>query len=910
MAQIKLQAAHPSCDACMLYANCRTPFMSFHWLAESPPTSTTNRPIMIIGEAPGTREDWMGIPFVTRKDFAERNIQPGAGDLLWKELKRIGIKRSDCAVQNAVRCHPEDNKMPTKAVGHCRQFLLDDIELIKPRAILLLGAKACDSVLKKKVIGKSRMQKFSYTMKDGTDIPVTCAFHPAYVLRNQNQMQRFQGDLKFFKQVLDGKEKTSKPDALLYPTFEQLKEYLEYFKTCGRTVAFDFETNTLQPALGNYRVLCCGFSDGRKTIVIPLDINWLLRNCFLGASGGLYSRFGHRLIRGQLLKFVKKFLEDPMIKKCAQNAKYDMHVAKYGLDIDVQGVVSDTMLLHSFLYPIEGGHDLDNIASELLGTGKHKDLVKKYIGEGKHPEKWLTIPYHVLAEYCAQDAYVTACVEHKMQFRVASLDRIQQRQIDSGAKISRRMPSSVYGDIIMPGMHALYQVERHGILIDVKYNAELSTTLEDDISKLLYKIRSTPTVRKFENDRYKPVLAEEKKRMRDGKRKRQAGVMQRKFQETLFKPSSSQQMAELLYGDDYFDLTPNERQVSQATGSISTAAEWIDELVATTNSGIVKAFCKDVQEYKSLRTEKSTFVDRLLEFTDKDNRVHSSFHQGRARTGRLSSSDPNLQNVKRGSRVRTQFIAAPGHKLINLDYSQIELRVLAAFAQDKRMIEMFNSGHDIHEETARGILGVKGDVSEDQRVSAKGVNFGVIYGESAWGLAKQLGKSQDVCQDFISRWFAQFPEVAYWQARVKEFAIKYGKVFTMFGRSRTIENAKLKPKYGDKDAYKLQQEALRMAINTPVQGTASDFCVIALTFLVKEFASGRWTPHIPNVVSTVHDSIILEVPTNGCNSVARYAKGIMERTPLGFLKNQFDNIPIVVDVSIGDTWGSLKEVIL
>ena len=245
--------------------------------------------------------------------------------------------------------------------------------------------------------------------------------------------------------------------------------------------------------------------------------------------------------------------------------------------------------------------------------------------------------------------------------------------------------------------------------------------------------------------------------------------------------------------------------------------------------------------------------------------------------------------------------------LIEADYSQIELRGLAAFSQDETLKGIYKDGRDLHSETARSALNIPlhEAVPKEDRTFAKGVNFGVIYGETAWGLARQLNKPVDEAERFIENFFTMFPQAREWIERVQAFARKHGRVYTMFGRWRTLENARIKPH--TEEETRLYEEAMRQASNAPIQGTASDICQVSAIELEKQFA--LLPPTIEaSLVSTVHDSLLVECRQGKESVVIRLMREVMTTAPLVWIADQWGDVPIVVDFKVGTTWGDAVEV--
>jgi DNA polymerase I len=304
-----------------------------------------------------------------------------------------------------------------------------------------------------------------------------------------------------------------------------------------------------------------------------------------------------------------------------------------------------------------------------------------------------------------------------------------------------------------------------------------------------------------------------------------------------------------------------------------------------------------IMEYRELAKLKSTYLDTLPNLINKTTgRIHTSFNQTVAATGRLSSSDPNLQNIpirtELGNKVRQAFVAEPGHVLLSADYSQIELRIVASLADDKSMIEIFRQGEDIHRATAAKIHGLnESEVTKTIRNTAKEVNFGVLYGMGSRGLAQRTGISQDEARAFIDKYFETFSGVANYIEETKVLAAKLGYAETLFGRRRYLPELK-------SGMPQVRAAAERMAVNMPIQGTAADLMKLAMIEVHKELPKLKTSSRM---ILQVHDELVLEVPQEEINRVAVFVKEAME----GVTKLK---VPIEVHVSAGPNWGQMETI--
>ena len=531
-----------------------------------------------------------------------------------------------------------------------------------------------------------------------------------------------------------------------------------------------------------------------------------------------------QLKRDWVLAQLKPWLEDDSKAKVGQNLKYDQSVlARYG--IALKGVRFDTMLESYVLNSVASRHDMDSLALKYLGqkTISFEDIA----GKGAKQLTFNQIELEKAAQYAAEDADITLQLHQKLW---------PQLQQHSGLV-------SVLRDIEMPLVDILSRIERYGVLIDSSLLAKQSEQLANRIAEL-------------------EQLAYE-----------QAGKP--------FNLSSPKQLQEILFeqmGLPVLKKTP--------TGAPSTAEEVLAELA------LEYEFPKLITEHRGLSKLKSTYTDKLPKMQHPlSGRVHTSYHQAVAATGRLSSTDPNLQNIpirtEEGRRIRQAFIAPPGKKIVAVDYSQIELRIMAHLSQDKALLDAFAHGRDIHRATAAEVFGVKlDDVTSEQRRSAKAVNFGLIYGMSAFGLAKQLGVSRNEAQQYVDRYFERFPGVLDYMERTRKQAHEQGYVETLFGRRLYL------PEINAQNMMR-RKGAERAAINAPMQGTAADIIKKAM-ILVDNWLQQQANP-AASMIMQVHDELVFEVDADKVDAVKQQVVALMATAA------ELD-VPLLAEAGSGDNW--------
>ncbi|WIO74237.1 DNA polymerase I [Porticoccaceae bacterium LTM1] len=548
------------------------------------------------------------------------------------------------------------------------------------------------------------------------------------------------------------------------------------------------------------------------------------------AGSAAYVPFGHdylgapsQLSRQQVLDKLKPLLEDPELKKIGQNLKYDMSVlARQG--VDLRGVAYDTMLESYVVNSTAGRHDMDSLAERLLS---HRCIsFEEIAGKGAGQLTFNQIDIETAGPYAAEDADITLRLHQALMPELESQPGLQ----------------SVFTEIEMPLLSVLSRIERTGALIDGSLLRQQSQQLGQRIAEIQQEA--------FE-------LAGEE-----------------------FNLSSPKQLGAILF--DKLQLPVLKKT---AKGAPSTKEEVLQELA------LDYPLPKLLMEHRSLSKLKSTYTDKLPEMVNPaTGRVHTSYHQAVTATGRLSSSDPNLQNIpvrtEEGRRIRHAFVAPKGCKLVAADYSQIELRIMAHLSGDKGLLTAFAEGLDVHRATAAEVFDTALDqVTPEQRRSAKAINFGLIYGMSAFGLGRQLNIGRNQAQQYIDLYFERYPGVQRYMEKTREGAKEKGYVETLFGRRLYV------PMINARNGAH-RQAAERTAINAPMQGTAADIIKRAM------IAVDQWlqTEGLKSrVIMQVHDELVLEVPEAELETVTAGLPEYMS-------KAAELSVPLVVDVGVGDNW--------
>jgi len=527
-------------------------------------------------------------------------------------------------------------------------------------------------------------------------------------------------------------------------------------------------------------------------------------------------------------KLLRALLADEKVVKCAHNAKYDMSVLM-AREWDLAGVFDDTMLMSYTLNPTDSRHGLDALAESLL---KYKTIhFEEVAGEGEDQVNFREVPIERAKQYAAEDADLCAQFRDKLWPEMEAADLV-----------------SVYETVERPLIPVLARMELTGVRVDVDYLAEMSKDLETRIDKLEAEIHE---------------LAGEE-----------------------FNIKSTKQLGHILF--EKMGLSPVKK--TGKTKSYSTDQTVLEKLSAQGHELPARLL-----DYRMLTKLKSTYVDALPQMVhEKTGRVHSSFNQFVTATGRLSSNNPNLQNIpirtELGREIRAAFVPEEGWTMIAADYSQIELRLMAHFSEDKTLIDSFQKGEDIHSRTASEIMDVAPDlVTPEMRAAAKSVNFGLIYGMGDFRLAQELNIPRKQARAYMETYFEKMPKVLSFRDAVIAKAKEEGEVRTFSGRRRELPEIKSRNR-------SLQQQGERLAVNTMIQGSAAEVIKLAMIELDRRLRGSKLKARL---LLQVHDELVLECPKSETDEVSALLKDVMEQV-VDF------KVPLTVDVHAGPNWKEAK----
>jgi len=600
----------------------------------------------------------------------------------------------------------------------------------------------------------------------------------------------------------------------------------------------DYRAILDEPALRSLvgRIRQAGFVslDTETDSVSPTRAHLVGMSFALKTGEAFYLPLGHdyagapaQIPKSTAYDILKDALADAGIRKIGQNIKYDYIVLKRE-GLELRGIDQDTMVLSYLLEPNWGKHNLDKLALAYLQT--QATPYKEVAGKGKNAVTMNAVPLEKVVPYACQDADFALALSERLWPRIAEqkLDRL-------------------YRELEQPLIELLAEMEIWGVKVERRALEELSAELGSELRTLEKKIFA----------------------LSGGE----------------FNLNSPQQLAEVLFHK--IQLQPSRK--TKITKRYSTSLDILQDLAP------LHPLAQYALEFRQMAKLKSTYADALpLLINPETGRLHTSYNQTVTSTGRLSSSDPNLQNIpmrgEMGQRFRRAFVPEAGHLLLAADYSQIELRVLAHLSQDPALIETFVADRDIHEETARRVFGESlPQLRDELRRKAKIINFSIIYGTSAFSLAKELGTTQRDAQDFIDRYFSQHPKVGEFLEATVRGAEERGFTETLYGRVRQV------PELRQKDRM-TQQAGRRIALNAPIQGSAADLMKKAMIDIWREFRDRRLHTKI---ILQVHDELVFEVPTEETRLVEGLVRDKMEHVyPL--------SIPLKTHLGWGKSWAEAK----
>lgn len=753
--------------------------------------------VMIIGEAPGERGRNIRKPF-----------SGAAGKLLGRMLEEAGLSRDKIYITNVVHCQPPDNRTPTKSeIQACKKYLQAEMDLVKPKYVLLLGNVALQGVLGRSGITKYRGEIFE---QDGVQYLPT--LHPAAALRQPKYMPVIKADINRFARLV--KQTLTLPNDFkwkLVQSPEYLRQCIDDIMSSDR-ISFDVETRGFNPLAPDATIHCLGIATPQCSWVIPFD--------YPG------SKFKSKEVAKKVFEVVHRAVTQASLRiVCAHNGKFDnkwlrsQFGARFPLNFDT--------MLAAYLLDENSPHGLKYLASLYFHAPDYDIPV---------PPDPKVVSLQKLAKYCALDVYYTL-----------ALQKILEEELKKDRRIER-----VFHKLLMPASDLFEEVELHGVYVDIDKMESTYSYLRGQIEELKNELNQL------------------------------AG--------REINWNSPQQVASVLYGDLKLPIV-----AFTSSGNPSTSSE--EALPYLVNEHPI------VEKLLKYR-EKVKLYQFIESWKDKINletrRMYPSFKLHGTVTGRLSCEKPNLQQVPRDAEVRTLITAPPGWVLVEADYSQIELRVAAALSRDRAMRRAFQTGEDIHTKTAMAVTGLPAEkIDKEMRKKAKAVNFGFVYGMGAakfrnYAKVKYgVDLTEEEAYEFRKRFFELYPHLPEWHERQRRFVTTHGYVRTPIGRKRRL------PEIMSNDKA-LRSGAERQAVNSPVQGAASDMNLFAAIRIAKAF------PDDVRIIATVHDAVLMEVRESKVEEILPQIKQLMEDREAVFDTFGWDiPVPLEVEIKVGP-WGAGK----
>lgn len=831
-----------TCNKCKLFKTCRNPCIQG--------VGSISVDIMLIGEAPGEQEDKQKEPFVG-----------AAGKRLDIILKEARLDRKNLRIDNIVKCRPPNNRDPEpEEIKACFPYLEEEIRKVKPKIIVPLGGIALQVI---QGLEGSTSWAGTKHWSEKYNCWIMPTFHPAYICRRLGLQGVMIDHLKNVVEWLKNPVEPKPPKYVIIDTIEKAKTLFDKLNSVD---AFSFDTETSGLDFWKDKILCCSFSWKERTgVVLPI----LQQYC---------KEFWKPEEKEWIIDQLKKVLESN-IGKIGQNLSFDIQFLKSNR-IKLNNFVFDTMLAHHLLDENVGreGHGLDTMVLRYFpDMGKYDEELSKYL-----PNKntsYAVIPNEVLWKYSAADA--------DAEFRCYQKFK---------PELEKQGLMRLFNKITIPFQKVLLETEYYGVKLDIERLEELKVEYKERLKKIEEAFRGTDAVKKVEKALYNRSAKKIEERFDSLKSKRlpKEEYIQKYTKPTSFNLRSSIHLQILL-----FEVLGFESVKETKKGGISVDKEVLDAF-ADKSPELVK-----LKEHRDLSKLLSTYVIGMLERVDENGRIHTDYHIDGTVTGRLSSSNPNLQNIPRDSVIKECFITEPGYELCEIDFAQAEFKCWGHYSNDKKMIEAINSGVDVHKQMASVCFNKKiEEVTKEERQQAKNSVFGIMYGRGAKSLAEEHGMSEEDAERIRTIFFDRYPRAKDWIVNIKKVAQEYGEVVNAFGRIRRLPAAQIPwNKNMDKHDEKDKSEAMRQATNSPIQSMAAD--ITAITAIRVDKRLQQLNSKI-RLVLTVHDSLIYEVPKEEKDILIKIIK---EEVARGY--NTIEGpirVPMKIDISVGERWGKLEEI--
>lgn len=821
--------------------------------------------LAVIGEAPGRDEIRRGRPFIGR-----------SGDLLTRLLERAGLSRDETFITNALRCQPTDSPPVPAAIDACSERLWNELTASPRKVTIAFGNSAMRSLTgdHKLKITSERGKPFEL---EGLGIVVP-TFHPASVLRNMDEFPKVLADVKYagdlYRNGLHAvKSKgTTRWDLV---TERNLKSVIE-FLTRQQFLAADIETGSLR----EYGAAPLGLSP-RLDDILMLGVGWRKNRVAV---------FPDEVIirNGRLRRELRELLEADGPRWIWHNGKYDVQwLRAKGANARCD---EDTMLMHYALDEKKGTHSLEQLASDLLGAEDWKYMVRPYTKKARGYER---VPRDILYPYAAEDVDST----------------FQIYQVLSAKLAKSKVLTHLYRDHLMPASDFLMKLEERGIPMDLDYmNGKLIPTMQGLADKALETFRSeaapvwnpeqyavesgAKTVPKFLNPGSQPQVLWVMNKLGFPILETHEIALRAADRGDPLQTKSSTREARLIRWKQGGRVL---RRVSRARSDVLAEQPLPGAGREDRSAQARHPIIQSLLTYRTASKMLKTFGMGLLNRVEPDGRIHTSYLLHGTETGRLSSRQPNLQNIPTPRKrepvaIRASFAAQPGYVFIEFDYSQIELRLLAHFSKDQFLLGVYKDERDLHTEVAIAMYGE--EYTEDERMRAKAVNFGIAYGRGADSIADEYGITVEEGQRIIDEWRGRMPQAAAFIRQTRQAVIRGRTMTSVFGRRRrfgviTRDNLNL-----------LQNEGS----NFMTQSTASDLTLRSAMAIQRGIEKRGWDAHVLNLV---HDSILIEARLDQADEIMEFAKATMERVPAQILKPE-GGLVFAASGKMARNWSELK----